>query len=157
MTSLVELGDYGAPRFRSKAIGGVASALAKMNVAKTDPQLVDTAAPPRNFTLSLEERLRAYAQGVPSYIRRRRRIEDLEARLTRKLAAAESPVAALAEAEIVDELTQLNDLIARHNRYYPIEANLPIDVRSGRLLERGVSWRPLPPVTAADLLARAGG
>jgi hypothetical protein len=125
-------------------------------VAKTEPQLIETAAPPRNFTLSLEERLRAYAQGVPSYIRRLRRIEDLEARLILKLGAAGSVAAALAEAEIVDELAQLNDLIARHNRYYPIEANLPIDVRSGRLLERGAPWRPLPSVTAADLLARAG-
>lgn len=116
----------------------------------------DTVAPPRNFTLSLEERLRAYAQGVPSYIRRRRRIEDLEARLIRKLAAAASAVDALADAEIVDDLAQLNDLIARHNRYYPIEANLPIDVRSGRLLERGVPWLPLLSVTTADLLARAG-
>ena len=126
-------------------------------MVKTDPQLVDTAAPPRNFTLSLEERLRAYAQGVPSHLRRRRRIEDLEGRLIRKLAAAASPVEALAEAEIVDDLAQLNDLIARHNRYYPIEANLPIDVRTGRLLERGVPWRPLPFVTTADLLARARG
>ncbi len=31
----------------------------------------------------------------------------------------------------------LNELIDKHNRYYPIEANLPIDVRTGRLLDRG--------------------
>ena len=123
---------------------------------KTEPQLGDTAAPPRNFTLSLEDRLRAYAQGVPSYIRRRRRIEDLEERLIRRLVAAPAPAEALASAEVVDDLAQLNDLIARHNRYYPIEANLPIDVRSGRLLERGAPWRPLPAITPADLLARAG-
>ena len=48
-----------------------------------------------------------------------------------------------------------NDLIGRHNRYYPIEANLPIDVRSGKLLERGAPWRPLPAVTMDELLARA--
>jgi hypothetical protein len=111
--------------------------------------------PPRNFTLSLDERLRAYAQGAPSYMRRRRRIEDLEARLLQRLAAAAGPVEAAASVEVVADLALLNDLIDRHNRYYPIEANLPIDVRSGRLLERGVPWRPLPPVTAADLLARA--
>jgi hypothetical protein len=63
-----------------------------------EPPLAETVAPPRNFTLSLEARLRAYAQGAPSYIRRRRRIEDLE---------------------------------------------------------RGAPWRPLPSVSAADLLARA--
>ncbi len=52
-------------------------------------------------------------------------------------------------------LALLNDLVARHNRYYPIEANLAVDVRTGRLLERGVPWHPTPPITAADLLARA--
>ena len=125
-------------------------------MAKTEPQLTDTVAPPRNFTLSVEERLRAYAQGVPGYIRRRRRIEDLEARLIQKLAAAQAPDAAAASEEAVAELALLNDLIARHNGYYPIEANLPIDVRTGRLIERGgAPWRPLPGVTTADLLSRA--
>ena len=117
------------------------------------PQPIDTVAPPRNFTLSLEERLRAYAQGVPGYMRRRRRIEDLEAKLIEKLAAA--PAAAAATFEVVADLALLNDLIDRHNRYYPIEAQLPVDVRTRRLVERGAPWRPLPSVTAADLLARA--
>jgi len=126
-------------------------------VAKTtQTQPVDTAAPPRNFTLSLEKRLQAYAQGVPGYMRRRRRIEDLEERLIGRLAAAEAPAQEAASAEFTAELAQLNDLIARHNRYYPIEARLPIDVRSKRLFERGAPWRPLPAVTAADLLGRSG-
>jgi hypothetical protein len=116
----------------------------------------DTVTPPRNFTLSLEERLRAYAQGVPSYMRRRRRIEDLEARLVTKLAAAATPAEMAASADVVADLALLNDLIDRHNRYYPIEANLPIDVRTGRLMDRGAPWRPLPFLTAADLLARGG-
>ena len=119
----------------------------------TETQPVDTSAPPRNFTLSLEQRLQAYAQGVPSHLRRRRRIEELEERLIGKLAAAEAPETA-ASAEFTAELAQLNDLIDRHNRYYPIEARLPIDVRSKRLFERGAPWRPLPSVTAADLLGR---
>ena len=122
----------------------------------TQTQPVDTAAPPRNFTLSLEKRLQAYAQGVPGYMRRRRRIEDLEERLIGRLAAAEAPAQEAASAEFTAELAQLNDLIARHNRYYPIEARLPIDVRSKRLFERGAPWRPLPAVTAADLLGRSG-
>ena len=122
---------------------------------KPEPTFVDTVAPPRNFTLSLEDRLRAYAQGAPGYIRRRRRIEDLEARLIRRLAAAAAPAELAARAETVAELALLNDLIDRHNRYYPIEANLPIDVRTGKLLDRGVPWRPLPAVTVGELLARA--
>jgi len=56
----------------------------------------------------------------------------------------------------VADLALLNDLIDRHNRYYPIEAQLPVDVRTRRLVERGAPWQPLPSVTAADLLARAG-
>jgi hypothetical protein len=123
-------------------------------VSKTEPQPSETVAPPRNFTLSLDERLRAYAQGVPGYMRRRRRIEDLEERLLRRLGEAEAPAEALASKEVAADLTLMNELIEKHNRYYPIEANLPMDPRTGRLIERGVPWRPLPSVTAADLLAR---
>lgn len=115
------------------------------------PQPGDKGAPLGNFKLSVDERLRAYTQGVPSHIRRRRRIEDLEARLVGLIAAAEPP----ASAEIAEELARLNDLIARHNRYYPIEANLPVEVRTGRLLERGVPWRPLAAIALAELRARA--
>jgi len=118
---------------------------------------LDTAAPPRNFTLSIGDRVRAYTQGVPGYIRRRRRIEDLEGRLVGALAAAAVPGDTAASAEVTADLALLNDLIARHNRYYPIEANLPIDVRTRRLIDRGAPWRPLPSVTPADLLARAAG
>ena len=123
-------------------------------MAKTESQLADTAAPARNFTLSLEDRLRAYAQGVPSYIRRRRRIEDLEARLIRLLASAASPAEAASSAEVAADLEQLNDLIARHNRYYPIEANLPIDPRSGGSLDNGRAFQKLPLVTVDALLAQ---
>lgn len=124
---------------------------------KTGPPPADTASPPRNFTLTVEERLRAYAQGPPGYMRRRRRIEDLEARLIQKLMGPHPFVEVATSAEFVAEIDLLNDLIAQHNRYYPIEANLPIDVRTRRLIERGAPWRPLPVVTAADLLARADG
>jgi hypothetical protein len=124
---------------------------------KTGPPLADTASPPRNFTLTVEERLRAYAQGPPGYMRRRRRIEDLEERLIKKLMGPHPFVEVATSKEFVEELELLNDLIAKHNRYYPIEANLSIDVRTRRLIDHGAPWRPLPAVTAADLLARADG
>lgn len=124
-------------------------------MAKSAPRPIETVAPARNFTLTVDDRVRAYTQGVPGYIRRRRRIEDLEARLLAALRTAEDPLQALGSKVLAADLATLNDLIARHNRYYPIEANLPIEVRTGRLLDRGVPWRPLAPVTAADLLARA--
>jgi hypothetical protein len=103
---------------------------------------------------SVEDRLRAYTQGVPAYILRRRRIEDLEAKLIETIRVAEDPAQAVASGAVAAELARLNDLIARHNRYYPIEANLPIEVRTGRLLDRGAPWRPLPLVTTAELLGR---
>ena len=112
------------------------------------PTVAATSAPDRNFTLSLEERLRAYVQGVPSHIRRRRRIEDLEARLVGRLAED-------AAADVTADLALLDGLIDRHNRYYPIEANLPVDLRTGRLVERGAPWRPLSPADVASLRARA--
>jgi hypothetical protein len=107
------------------------------------------------FRTTVDERVRAYTQGVPSYMRRRRRIEDLEARLVGLIRVAEEPGEAAASVAFAEELALLNDLISRHNRYYPIEANLPIEVRTGRLLQRGRPWQPLPAVTTADLLARA--
>ncbi|HEY8924641.1 MAG TPA: hypothetical protein VIU64_09680 [Polyangia bacterium] len=124
-------------------------------MSKPEPSTAaDTVAPPRNFTLSIEDRLRAYAQGAPGYIRRRKRIEDLEDRLRARVASAPDARALLAKEDFVADLALLNDLIGRHNSYYPIEANLPVDVRTGRLLERGTPWRPLPSVTPQDLLAR---
>jgi hypothetical protein len=124
-------------------------------MAASEPRPGEAGAPLGNFKLSVDERLRAYAQGVPGYIRRHRRIEELEARLCAALAAATTPTELARSSELAADLALLNDLISRHNRYYPIEANLPVDVRSGRLLERGVPWRPLPPVTMAELLARS--
>jgi hypothetical protein len=124
-------------------------------MATVTAPVVDTVAPDRNFSLSLEERLRAFVQGVPGYIRRRRRIEDLEAQLVEKLVALEAAGGTRSSPEIDAGLTLLNELIVRHNRYYPIEANLPVDVRTGRLIDRGAPWRPLPLATAPGLVARA--
>jgi hypothetical protein len=146
------------PRRRADTVARLLSSrMMEKRAPTTTPPPPDTAAPPRNFTLSVDERLRAYAQGVPGHIRRRRRIEDLEARLVDKIATAEAPAEATSTPAFAADLALLNDLIGRHNRYYPIEANLPIDVRTGRLLDRGAPWRPLPSVTAADLVARAAG
>jgi hypothetical protein len=115
--------------------------------------LPDTAAPARNFSLSIEDRIRAFAQGPLAYMRRLRTIEDLRERLVRRFAAAGDD--AWTVDEMAADLARLNELIERHNRYYPIEANLPVDPRTGRLLERGVPWRPLARVTFEDLAAAA--
>ena len=111
----------------------------------------DTAAPARNFSMTVGDRLRAMAQGPPAYMRRRRRIEDLEERLIRLLAAGVEPSA----PDVVSGFAALNDLVDKHNRFYPIEANLPVDPRTRALLDRGAPWRPLPAYRLDDLRARA--
>lgn len=107
-----------------------------------------------NFRLSTEERLRAAIIGIPAWIRRKREIEDrLDAAVALlRDAPDEKRVELAAEA-----LTPINALIEKHNLYYPIEANLPVDLKTGRMLDRGTlePWEPMRPHTIAGLLARA--
>ena len=126
-----------------------------------------TAAPARSFTLTTEERTRALIAGPPAYAVRKRRIEDLEEALVAQLAAldeaatiahagdAEAARAAFAAAAGRIDLSRINALVDAHNRYYPCEANLPMDPKTGALLERGRPWRPLEPFTLGALLAKA--
>jgi hypothetical protein len=114
---------------------------------------VDTAAPPRNFSLSVEQRIAALVSGPPAYAVRLRKIEDLEAKLIAALRdAAGSQSIPISVARSLEEL---NRLIADHNRYYPIECNLPMDAATGQLVEMGEPWRPRPPATIDRLQARA--
>jgi len=51
-------------------------------------------------------------------------------------------------------LDEINDLIDRHNRWYPIESNLPMDPRTGDYaLVNGRDYR-LPPLDADWVLER---
>ena len=97
-------------------------------------------------------------------MRRKRRIEDLEDAARSALALAYEQAlmdnggdvrgarAAMIQSARRLDLRLLNDLIDRHNRYYPIEANLPSDVQTGCLLVGGKPWEPLPSVTWETLL-----
>jgi hypothetical protein len=120
---------------------------------------------PMGFKISLAERMRA-AAGLPAFIRRKRRIEDLEQATLQALdeiyedalgEAQGDRGAALeafrARARELD-LGLINDLVDRHNRYYPIEANLPIDVQTGQVMMGSEPWEPLEPVTCDGLVAR---
>jgi hypothetical protein len=113
--------------------------------------------PQRNFRLAFEERLKAFVSGVPAYIRRKRLIEDLvdaKVQILRDLktrGGSDDDVRAKAEAF---DLGRINALVDRHNRYYPIEAQLGLDPRSGATLDRGEPWRPLDPVTPGALLEK---
>lgn len=62
-------------------------------------------------------------------------------------------------------LEKLNALVASHNRYYPMEANLPVNPRTGEYLIYGRPWRPesawtvsrLVEQTLATIAVRADG
>ncbi|MBI5535108.1 MAG: hypothetical protein HY898_20445 [Deltaproteobacteria bacterium] len=120
---------------------------------------------PTNFKVSLADRVRA-AAGLPAHMRRKRRIEDLEGAMVLALkqvldeAEAEFGVGSQEADEALRERAQeldlglLNDLIERHNRYYPIEANLPTDVATGKLMVGSQPWAPEPLMTHDHFIER---
>jgi hypothetical protein len=91
--------------------------------------------------------------GGLSYMRRLRAIEDEEARQLRllddawhALAAEEGMsdaafVLAWREAATSWDFRRLNELVTRHNEYYPIEARVPMNPRTG---DYAKSWRRRP-------------
>ncbi len=108
-----------------------------------------TAAPQRNFTLPTEERVRALVGGPPAFVRRLRAIEDLEERIVQALIDD-------AGAAVTRDLERLDELVRRHNRYYPVEAELAMHPRTGEMLDRtGKPWRPMQPRTLRELVAIA--
>ena len=124
---------------------------------KKEPRsaLADTSTPARNFTLSFEDRVRSYGE-APAYSRRLRAIEDTVERTLDDLRAAldESMGAAHRLVARVD-LDKLNRAIAEHNRSYPIEANLPIDVETGRPRVRDGLFEPMETWTEERFLQTA--
>ena len=120
--------------------------------------------PPRNFTLGVDERIRALTIGAPAYAIRKRKIEDTEEQwvatlveLREKLEAKGATEAdierALREKAATFDYAKLNALVALHNRWYPVEANLPMDSR-GRYLVYGRVWHPETDFTPERILAR---
>lgn len=127
---------------------------------------MNSANPIRNFTLTADERIRAMAAGVPAWAARKRKIEDdvddyvgelLE--LHEELVAKKKPDfeidLALGSAAAAFDLAKLNALVAAHNRYYPIEANLPMDRAGSGYLAYGRPWEPETPYTAQRIVALA--
>lgn len=126
----------------------------------------DSLDPIRNFTLTLEERVRALGIGAPAWSRRKRAIEDFDddahdalvkvghARLAQGASLDEVRRALVAKAERLD-VEGVNRLVDDHNRWYPAEANLPMDLRTGAYLVLGVPFRAEPHRTRPDLVRRA--
>jgi hypothetical protein len=127
----------------------------------------NSADPPRNFTLAVGERIRAMTIGAPAYATRKKHLEDLEERHVRTLvvfhdalvakhgAQHELIARALRDKAAAIDVKRMNVLVEAHNRYYPIEANLPTDLRTGHYLVYGRRWVPEEPWTTERLLERA--
>lgn len=126
---------------------------------------MNSADPARNFTLTVDERIRALTIGVPAWAARKRKMEDDEVRFVGELVALHDKLTAknrsrkhvddavaVAASEI--NLTKVNELVRAHNRFYPIEANLPMNLE-GQYLVYGRVWKPEPPFTTERLLAKA--
>jgi hypothetical protein len=118
-------------------------------------RLEASASPTRNFSLSLQDRLRALAGGPRAYMRRRRRIEDLQNEIVRDIAASPTFDCERPPHLLLKKVETLNDLIERHNKYFPIEANLPFDPVTGVMLELGRPWKPMQRIDLDTLIGLA--
>lgn len=128
------------------------------------PTALNSADPVRNFTLTVDERVRALTIGVPAWSARKRKIEDDEVRIVGELIELYDDLVAkgrtpqqielgLVSAATALDLDKLNTLVVKHNKYYPIEANLPMDRESGGYLVYGKRWEPEQPYTPARFLS----
>jgi hypothetical protein len=113
---------------------------------------------PLNFTLTTAERVRAIVAGPPAWSVRLRRIERLEEEIVAALVAEAhrtgAPPSAIPLA-LAPKMATLDRLVAAHNAYYPIEANLPSDPRTRDVMEGGQPWQPMDVPRAEVLLAAA--
>jgi hypothetical protein len=93
--------------------------------------------------IPLQDRVRALAVGgAPAWSRRLKRIHDLTLAATSQLQADWHKVAKAARGDRARfasawrrhaegySFGEINELIYRHNRYFPAEANLPMDIKT---------------------------
>jgi hypothetical protein len=119
----------------------------------------------RNFRPAVDRYVASLGGPLP-YMRRLRQIELETETLERRLAEAWQELADACDGDAVEfarrwqatagrwSFTAVNDLIDRHNRWYPAEARLPMDPRSRDfVLVGGKSYR-LEPLDAAWILTR---
>lgn len=121
--------------------------------------------PQVNFTISLENKVKSMF-GPPHYATRARRIENITQKLMEGLTIEYASMIdsfgddpetfARQWKELIGllELDELNDLIEKHNTYYPVEANLQIDPDSGAPLIGSVPWEPKELISTESLLKR---
>jgi hypothetical protein len=104
--------------------------------------------------------------GLPAHMRRLRKIEEAVDAHVERLGAAYDELAAECEDEPESfgdrwcavarrwRFDEVNDLIGRHNRWYPAEARLPMDPRTGDFVPVGGRSYRREPLDAAWILER---
>src|SRR6185312_5525822 len=143
------------------------------NASKSGETREQTAVPARNFTITTADRVNAIALHMPAYARRLRLIEDIQDLIVARLARvrdkeakahpadrAKVVAAVRADADLPKvraDLARVNELVDRHNQYYPWEKNLRIDLATRQYMDRGDPWRPMAAVTIEALLERVLG
>jgi hypothetical protein len=106
------------------------------------------------------DRYLASLGGPLPFMRRLRQIDDEIESLTIRLAQAYAERTDAASWRRLAErwdFGEVNDLIERHNRYYPIEARLPMDPRTRDYVKIGGRSYRREPLDAAWILARFPG
>ena len=119
----------------------------------------------KNFTVPLSRQVQSYL-GAPEYALRARKIEDAIDRLMKELTMSfhdmrdqysdKPDLFSHKWQQLINglDLNELNDLIEKHNRYYPVEANLRADPHSGKYLLGGSIWQEKEKITKEKLLKR---
>ena len=113
------------------------------------PDVDELLGPSRNFSISTDERVKGLG-GLPAHLRRLGRIEQMSERakvIAARVRARQEP------HEALDALVRtINVLIEAHNLYFPIEANRPIDRKTGLPLHGDAPFRKRPLLSSAELL-----
>ena len=111
----------------------------------------------RRFRVEADRYLAALGGPLP-FMRRLRQIDDEIERQTRLLAEAYEECAGDPGAwrRVVErwDFGEVNDLIERHNRWYPVEARLPMDPRTRDYVRVGGRSYRRQPLDAAWILQR---
>ncbi len=120
----------------------------------------------RNFSVSADKEIQSYISRAPEFAIRARRIEDAIERLYSNLEnqynklnaeyGIDSIVFKEKWTDIIDnvELDEINELIDKHNKYYPIEAGLPLDPMSGQYMFGAIPWKGKEKITKVEIIRR---
>ena len=119
--------------------------------------------PNRNFKIPLEERIQSRF-GPPGFAVRARRIESAVQKLMRDLEEEYAELSNRLQKKPVEfstrwtesvksvDLDEINDLIEKHNKYYPLEAGLRQDPETGVYYMGSSPWKPQERLTPEKIL-----